>query len=104
MLVDSKTNKPISLAPIFDNGLGLFPYAIDNELKNLSEYVKTRTSALNVSFDVIVKEYISDRQKAQLRKVLNFKFTSDKTYHLPAKRVKILGEFVKNRAIESLNI
>lgn len=104
MLVDSKTNKPISLAPIFDNGLGLFPYAIDNELKNLSEYVKTRTSAFNVSFDVIVKEYISDRQKAQLRKVLNFKFTSDKTYHLPAKRVKILGEFVKNRAIELLNI
>lgn len=30
--------------------------------------------------------------------------TSDKTYHLPVKRVKILGEFVKNRAIELLNI
>ena len=104
LLVDSKTNKPISLAPIFDNGLGLFPYAMDNELKNLSEYAKTRTSAFNVSFDDIAKEYISDRQKAQLRKVLDFKFTSDKTYHLPAKRVKILEKFVKNRAIELLNI
>lgn len=104
LLVDSKTNKPISLAPIFDNGLGLFPYAMDNKLKNLSEYAKTRTSAFNVSFDDIAKEYISDRQKAQLRKILDFKFTSDKTYHLPAKRVKILGEFVKNRAIELLNI
>ena len=104
LLVDSKTNKSISLAPIFDNGLGLFPYAMDNELKTLSEYAKTRTSAFNVSFDDIAKEYISDRQKAQLRKVLDFKFTSDKTYHLPAKRVKILGEFVKNRAVELLNI
>ncbi len=104
LLVDSKTNKLISLAPIFDNGLGLFPYAMDNELKNLSEYAKTRTSAFNVSFDDIAKEYISERQKAQLRKVLDLKFTSDKTYHLPAKRVKILEKFIKNRAIELLNI
>lgn len=77
---------------------------MDNELKNLSEYAKTKTSAFNVSFDDIAKEYISDRQKAQLRKILDFKFTSDKTYHLPAKRVKILSEFVKNRAIKLLNI
>lgn len=104
LLVDSKTNKPISLAPIFDNGLGLFPYAMDNELKNLSEYAKTRTSAFNVSFDDIAKEYISNRQKAQLRKVIDFKFTSDKTYHLPAKRVKILEKFIENRAAELLNI
>ena len=32
LLINSRTNKPISLAPIFDNGLGLFPYAMDNDL------------------------------------------------------------------------
>ena len=59
LLIDSRTNKPISLAPIFDNGLGLFPYAMDNDLENLSAYAKTRTSAFDVSFDAIAKEYIS---------------------------------------------
>ena len=104
LLIDSRTNKPISLAPIFDNGLGLFPYAMDNDLENLSAYAKTRTSAFDVSFDAIAKEYISDRQRAQLRKILNFKFVSNKTYHLPAKRVKVLERFIKNRAVELLNM
>lgn len=104
LLIDSGTNKPISLAPIFDNGLGLFPYAMDNDLENLSAYAKTRTSAFDVSFDAIAKEYISDRQRAQLRKILNFKFVSNKTYHLPAKRVKVLERFIKNRAMELLNM
>ena len=104
LLIDSRTNKPISLAPIFDNGLGLFPYAMDNDLENLSAYAKTRTSAFDVSFDAIAKEYISDRQRAQLRKILNFKFVSNKTYHLPAKRVKVLEQFIKNRAMELLNM
>ena len=104
LLIDSGTNKPISLAPIFDNGLGLFPYAMDNDLENLSAYAKTRTSAFDVSFDAIAKKYISDRQRAQLRKILNFKFVSNKTYHLPAKRVKVLEQFIKNRAMELLNM
>lgn len=104
LLIDSGTNKPISLAPIFDNGLGLFPYAMDNDLENLSAYAKTRTSAFDVSFDAIAKKYISDRQRAQLRKILNFKFVSNRTYHLPAKRVKVLEQFIKNRAMELLNM
>lgn len=104
LLVDSHTNQPISLAPIFDNGLGLFPYAMDNELKNLSEYAKTRDSSFGIPFDDIAREYITDRQRAKLRKILNFEFTPNKTYKLPAKRVKILEKFIRNRAIELLNI
>ncbi len=104
LLVDSHTNKPISLAPIFDNGLGLFPYAVENDFNNISSYAKTRDSAFGVSFDEIAKEYITDRQKAKLRKVLDFKFTLDKNYNLPSKRVKALEKFVKERAGDLLNI
>lgn len=104
LLVDSHTNKPISLAPIFDNGLGLFPYAVENDFKNISSYAKTRDSAFGISFDEIAKEYITDRQKTKLRKVLDFNFTLDKNYNLPSKRVKTLEKFVRERARELLNI
>jgi hypothetical protein len=104
LLVDSHTNKPISLAPIFDNGLGLFPYAVTDDLKNISSYAKTRDSAFEISFDEIAKAYITDRQKAQLRKVLDFSFTLDKNYNLPAKRVKIIEKFIRERASEILTI
>ena len=38
--VDNKTNKPIALAPIFDNGLSLFNYAMDDELKDIENILK----------------------------------------------------------------
>ena len=103
MLVDTGTNKPVALAPIFDNGLGLFPYAVKADLENLDAYAKTRDSAFRVQFDDIAKELITDRQKKQLRKILAFRFTRDKNYNLPAERLKVLEEFIRNRARELLS-
>lgn len=104
VLVDSHTNKPISLAPVFDNGLGLFPYAFDGDLKNLHAYANTRDSAFGIPFDEIAKEYMTDRQRAELRKVVDFKLMPDKNYNLPAKRLKALNKFINERAVELLNI
>lgn len=100
MLVDTKTNKPVALAPIFDNGLGLFPYAVQTDLENLGAYAKTRDSAFRVPFDDIAKEFITDRQKKQLRKILNFKFKRDNNYNLPADRLRIIEIFIRQRAGE----
>lgn len=102
LLVDSKSNHPIAMAPVFDNGLSLFPYAIKDDLKTISAYAKTRSSAFDVSFDDIAKEFISNRQREGLRKLLNFEFIRDPNYNLPAERLKILGQFIRNRAGELL--
>ena len=104
MLVDTKTNKPVSLAPIFDNGLGLFPYAAKNDLEDLDAYAKTRDSAFGVPFDEIAKEFITDRQKKQLRKILNFSFKRDKNYNLPAERLKTIERFIRRRAGELIDL
>lgn len=100
MLVDTKTNKPVALAPIFDNGLGLFPYAVKTDLADLYTYAKTRDSAFRVPFDDIAKEFITDRQKKQLRKILNFSFKRDKNYNLSADRLRTIEKFIRQRAGE----
>lgn len=102
LLVDSKTNQPFAMAPVFDNGLGLFPYAVQEDLDTIRAYAKTRSSAFDVSFDDIAREFITDKQREGLRKLLNFDFARDKNYNLPAERLKILGKFVRNRAGELL--
>lgn len=104
LLVDSYTNKPIAFAPIFDNGLGLFPYAMENDLQNLTAYSKTRDSAFGISFDEIAKSYITERQKCQLRKILDFSFTPDKNYNLPKSRITVIEKFIRARAAELLNM
>lgn len=89
LLVDNKTNKPVAFAPIFDNGLSLFNYAMDEDLQDLDKYAKTRLPAFkNVSYEEIIKEFISERQRNQLRKMINFRFEKHPKYNLPAKRLK----------------
>ena len=73
------------------------------DLENLGEYAKTRDSAFRVPFDDIAKELITDRQKKQLRKILNFIFTRDNNYNLPADRLKVLEAFIRSRAGELLS-
>lgn len=104
LLVDNKMNKPIAFAPIFDNGLSLFNYAMDDELQDVEKYSKTRGSAFGVAHIDIAKEFITSRQKAQLRKMINFRFTKHARYNLPAKRLKIIEEFLQKRVQELLSL
>ncbi len=103
LLLDSKTNKPLRLAPIFDNGLGLLNFAMEDDLSNLGPYLKTRYPAYDgVGFEEIVKAFISERQKAQLRKLINFKFKKHPRYNLPNGRLKTLEKLIQKRVQEFL--
>lgn len=104
LLVDNKTNKPISFAPIFDNGLSLFNYAMDDDIENLKEYAKTRFSAFNAPYEEIVKEFVTEKQREKLRKMINFKFKKHPRYNLPDKRLKAIERFLQLRVQELLEI
>lgn len=105
LLVDNKTNKPIGFAPIFDNGLSLFNYAIDDDLQDIASYAKTRQPAFkNVTFEEIVNEFISDRQREKLRKMINFKFVKHQKYNLSSLRLKIIEDFLQYRVRELLAV
>lgn len=105
LIVDNKTNKPIKFAPIFDNGLSLFNYAMEKDFENIDNYAKTRFPAYDaVSYEEIVKSFISERQIAQLRKMINFKFKKHSRYNLPKERLRTIEEFLQRRVQSFLNI
>lgn len=105
LLVDNKTNKPVAFAPIFDNGLSLFNYAMDEDLQDLEKYAKTRVPAFkNVSYEDIIKEFISERQRNQLRKMINFTFEKHPKYNLSAKRLKAIERYLQDRIQKLLSM
>ncbi len=105
LLVDNATNKPIGFAPIFDNGLSLFNYAMDEDLKDLDKYSKTRQPAYEgVTYEEIVKQFVTERQKSQLRKMINFKFKKHSRYNLPRKRLETIEKFLQKRTQELLGL
>ena len=104
LLVNKKTNKPIKFAPVFDNGLSLFCSAIPDDFDSLDEYAKTRYPAYdNVTFEDVAKAFISERQKAELRRLINFRFKRHSRYNLPKERLSAIEKFLQKRIREFLN-
>ena len=104
LMVDNKTNQPYAFAPIFDNGLSLFNFAMADDFADLETYAKSRLSAFDVPFDEIAKEFITSRQKGQLRHLQAFKFTRHSRYNLPATRLKALEQFIQKRARQMIEL
>lgn len=104
ILRDNHTGKIIKPAPIFDNGLSLFNFAMADDLANLSEYAKTRTPPYGVSFDEVCKAVMGSKQKSQLHKLLNFTFTRHLSINLPEERLTAIEAQISKRARELMSI
>lgn len=104
ILRDNHTGKIIKPAPIFDNGLSLFNFAMADDLENLSEYAKTRTPPYGVSFDEVCKAVMGSKQKSQLRRLLNFTFTRHPSINLPEERLTATENQISKRARELMSI
>lgn len=97
VLRDNHTGKIISPAPIFDNGLSLFNYAMDNDIKDLDSYAKTRSNPYGVSYESICAEVMGTKQKNQLRKLVDFKFTRHPSINLPEERLVAIEKHIQSR-------
>lgn len=104
LLIDNYKNKIVGTAPIFDNGLSLFNYAMLDDLQNIDSYANTRLMATSQDFMTFAKAVITKRQKDKLRKLIDFKFKKHSRYNLPAKRLEIIEEFIHRRVQELLII
>lgn len=102
VLRDNHTGRIISPAPIFDNGLSLFNFAMPDDFKNLEEYAKTRSNPYRISYEEICKEVMGAKQKSQLRRLIGFKFKRHPSLNLPEERLAAIEKQVNERVRELL--
>jgi len=103
-LIDNTTNKIVKTAPIFDNGLSLFHDALDDDLEQIEKYAYTKIIKNAGDFMLFAQNIMTKEVKQKIKKLINFKFTKDKNYNLPAKRLKIIEKFIQNRVITLLEM
>ena len=104
LLRNNHTGEIIAPAPIFDNGLSLFNYAMPDDFKNLSVYAKTRSNPYRISYEDVCKEVMGVKQKAQLRRMVDFKFTRHPSLNLPEERLSAIEKQLGERTRELLSI
>ncbi len=101
VLVRNETNEPFALAPAFDHGLSLFPFAMDEDLANLDRYAAARRPVLCPDFDAAAAARLTRALRARLRRVAaSFRFTRHPRHDLPAARLRVLESFVRAKAAE----
>lgn len=101
ILVDNATNRPVSLAPAFDHGLALFPFAMDDDLADLPRYAATRRPALHPDFDSAAAARLDPGMRARLRAIAaGFRFARHPRYDLPAPRLRAIASFIRAKAAE----
>ena len=105
LLIDSKTNRIVAPAPLFDHGNSLFNLVALDIIDNPSamrKYAKTLLPCVYDDFVVEARKYITHEQRNSLRKLLDFKFKRHPQYNLDSKRLSMLERMVSERAKEIL--
>ena len=97
VLMDSHTCKIKGAAPVFDNGVSLFNYAMPEDFADLDKYANTRSNPYDVSYEVICREVMGARQRAELRKLIGFRFTRHHKYNLPEEHLHSIEKYLERR-------
>lgn len=101
VLVDSTTYSILGLSPIYDNGCGLLPYAMDKDLyteDGLADYIESREPSLYSNFSQIALRNMSPNMIGPLRMLIDHKFKRDYAYNLTDDRLTVLERMVSERA------
>lgn len=104
-LVDSRTNKIIAPAPLFDHGNALLNLAGVDALKNkdsILRYAKNQMPCVYDDFVAEAKKVMTHEHKNHLRKLLNWEFKRHSRYNLPPERLTLVAYAVQQRAAELL--
>lgn len=97
VLRNNKNGMIIGPAPIFDNGISLFNYAMDYDIADLENYAKTRSNPYGVSYESICAEVMGANQKNQLRRLIGFKFTRHSSINLPEEHLIAIKKHLESR-------
>ena len=97
LLRDNKTGDFVGPAPIFDNGNSLLCYAMKDDFNDIKTYIAGRSTPYGKGFDELLPKVLGRKQKAQLRKLIGFKFSESDICNLPSWRIKALEEILEDR-------
>lgn len=98
ILRDNHTGNVKGPAPIFDNGLSLFNYAVKQDFEDLDAYAKTRTTPYSgITYEAVCTEVMGKTQMQQLRHLIGFHFRRHPKVNLPEWRLEAIEHHIQKR-------
>lgn len=104
VLRDNHTGKVTGAAPVFDNGMSLFNFAMPEDFKDLDSYARTRGTPYGISFETVCREVMGPVQMGQLRKLIGFTFQRHPRLNLPDGRLLAIERHLQKRVRQLLDL
>ena len=104
VLRDNHTGKVTGAAPVFDNGMSLFNFAMPEDFQDLDSYAKTRGTAYSVSFESVCQEVMGPIQARQLRKLIGFTFHRHPRLNWPEYRLEAIERHLQKRVRQLMEL
>ena len=104
VLRDNHSGKIIGAAPIFDNGISLFNFAMPDDYARLDEYARTRSNPYGVSYENVCREVMGTKQRNQLRRLIGFRFQRHPSINLPEEHLQAIEKQIDLRVRELLSL
>lgn len=104
-LIDSRENRIIAPAPLFDHGNSLFNFAGTDALKNRAHFLKYAKTQMPCVYDDYVaeaKKVLTHEWRSAIRTLLDFKIPRHSRYNLSKERLSLIEYAVSQRAAELL--
>lgn len=105
VLIDNKTNRIASPAPLFDHGNSLFTFAGSDDLlsdESLASYADTLVPCVYGDFISAARDVLTPEHRKGLRRLLEFSFKKHSRYNLPEYRLRLVEHQVRRRAQQLL--
>ena len=96
-LVDSDNYEIISLAPVFDNGMGLCSHCKDEAVEAFIEYGNDHVPFAYYSFDDHIPQLMSKEMYNRINSIKDFSFVNHKEYPVSDERLTALNGFIQHR-------
>lgn len=103
-MVDNRTNQICKPAPLFDHGLSLLTYAMDDDLENWKSYAKTRVPATYSDFTELAQQLMGRDQREKLHRLINFRFKKHPRYNWSENRLQVIVRLLQSRVRLMLDI
>ncbi len=96
-LVDSETFEIISLAPVFDNGMGMCSHCKEETVQAFIEYGSDHVPFAYYSFDDHIPQLMSKDMYNRIDNIKGFSFVNHKDYPVSDERLNALNGFIQHR-------
>lgn len=104
VLRDNRSGAVTGAAPIFDNGLSLFNFAMPEDFRDLDSYARTRGTPYGVGFETVCREVMGPVQMRQLRRLIGFTFQRHPRLNLPDDRLLAIERHLQKRVRQLLDL